>query len=63
MAVTSKTSPFLINDDALLELQMAADLEPAVCDLVSWYQRARADVEEYAVMVEAEMAHYGVTTI
>jgi hypothetical protein len=55
-----KSSPFLLTEESLERLKQAACNEPAVLDLVGYYQRAASDTQEFADMISEEMDHFGV---
>lgn len=56
-----KKSPFVLADDLLDRLVVAAETEPAVQDLVQTYRRARADYLEVTAMVANELEYFRVT--
>jgi len=60
--MSTKTSPFLLTEDALDRLKTAAVAhgEPAVVDLIGWYEQAAESANEFATMITAEMEHFGV---
>lgn len=58
---TGKKSPFLLADDLLDRLIIAAHEDPSVEDLVGQYQRTRADYLEMTAMVAEELEHFRVT--
>lgn len=57
-----KSSPFVLTDEALDRLKTAALAhgEPAVVDLIGWYEQAQESASEFATMINAEMEHFGV---
>lgn len=61
--MSTKTSPFLLTGEALERLRTAAVAhdEPAVVDLIGWYEQAAESANEFAQMISAEMEHFGVT--
>lgn len=61
MAVT-KVSPFVLTDEALDRLLVAAADEPATLDLVGSYRRSRDDLAEMTEMVHMEMDHFGIAS-
>jgi hypothetical protein len=60
--MSTKTSPFVLSEEALERLKTAALAhgEPAVVDLIGWYQQAAESADEFATMINAEMEHFGV---
>lgn len=60
--MSTKTSPFVLTDEALERLKTAAIAhgEPAVVDLIGWYEKAAESAHEFASMISAEMDHFGV---
>ena len=60
--LSTKTSPFVLTNEALERLRVAAlaNGEPAVVDLIGWYEKAAESANEFAQMINAEMEHFGV---
>lgn len=58
-----KVSPFLLTEESLERLKVVAleQGEPAVVDLIKWYEQASESANEFAEMLSDEMAHYGVS--
>lgn len=61
--MSTKVSPFVLTEEALQRLKNAAVAsgEPAVLDLIGWYQQASNSATEFATMITAEMEHFGVS--
>lgn len=57
---TEKKSPFVLADDLLDRLVIAAHSDPAVVPLVDVYRRTRADYLECTAMVADELEHFGI---
>lgn len=58
--MSSKVSPFLLNDDLLDRLIAQASDDPAVADLVKEFRRAREDLLEITEMLQDELTHFQV---
>ena len=60
--MSAKTSPFVLTGESLERLKTAAIAsgEPAVVDLIGWYEQASESASEFAEMISAEMEHFGV---
>lgn len=58
---TTKVSPFVLTNEALDRLLVAAADEPATLDLVGSYRRAADDLSEMSEMVRMELDHFGIT--